>query len=438
MVDVDAAGEHTGIPATNYWGPGTPAEHRYGVLYQAEWETPWDGTAVAARLHARSLAAQGLPVLLKSFSGVVVNSEGVPQPVFAVGLPDAVKAEVQGLHETSIETLAMMVKHMVVRGKGALDGYLMPRHVVHEDPTVLLALRRAVYDSTVTYTVWERDRVSPEIAALLGRCAQAWVPCRQNAAALIRSGVPGEKVHVVPHPYDPTDSICRLVDRRPFPDRKRFYSIGRWEPRKGYRELLFAFMEAFRPGDAADLTIKTSPGTWTDYPGPDETVAEALKRYDYWTGAKLRDHVSVDARRYPRSRILKLHFDHNIYVSSSHGEAHGLPAFEAKLAGNRLVHVPFGGTADFCDTEDVALAFDLEPVPRIYGWEPDAQWASVDVSALAAALVKARAPEVFVRPSHYERVFGFEAVGRKMADLILGQLDAVDPKAAAWLRERAP
>jgi hypothetical protein len=33
-------------------------------------------------------------------------------------------------------------------------------------------------------------------------------------------------------------------------------------------------------------------------------------------------------------------------------------------------------------------------------------------------------------------VFGFDAVGRQMADLIIGQLDRVDPKAAAWLRER--
>ncbi len=421
------------LVATNYWGPGKDAEYEYGALYQAEWETPWDGTAVAARAHARALNAQGIPVLLKSFSGVVVNSEGVPEPVFAVGIPDAVRAEVGGLPEASIRTLAIMVKHMVVRGQGALDGYLMPRHVVHADAEVLLGLRRAIYQSTITYTVWERDRVAPGVASLLGRCGQAWVPCSQNAAALVRSGVPGEKVRVVPHPYDPNDPICRLTERKPMLG-KRFYAIGRWEPRKGFHELIGAFMQAFRPGEDARLTIKTSPGTWKGYPGPEESIAAWAKRFDFWNARTIADHIEIDARRYPRSRVLKLHFDHNIYVSSSHGEAFGLPAFEAKLAGNRLVHVPFGGTADFCDTEDVAVSFDMESVPRIYGWEPDAQWASVDVNALAAALVKVRAPDAFVRPSHYERVFGFDAVGRKMADLILEQLDTVDPKAAAWLR----
>ncbi len=78
----------------------------------------------------------------------------------------------------------------------------------------------------------------------------------------------------------------------------------------------------------------------------------------------------------------------------------------------------------------------MEPVPPIYGWEPDAEWASFTVEALAAALTKVEAPGAFVRPPHYERVFGFEAVGRQMAGLILSQLDGVDPKAAAWLRER--
>lgn len=423
------------LVAENYWAPGTAATHEYGLLYQAEWETPWDGTAVAARLHARALAAQGIPVLLKSFSGIVVNAEGVPEPVFAAGLPEAVKAEVGSLPETSIGTLAILLKHLVVRGQGALDGYLMPRHVAHQDVTALLALRKAVYDSTITYTVWERDRVAPGIAALLGRCGQAWVPCSQNASALIRSGVPAEKVHVVPHPYERTDSICRLTERKPITSR-RFYSIGRWEPRKGLHELIGGFMLAFRPGDDVTLTIKTSPGTWKGYPSPEESVSWWLKRFDYWSEKTLHPHLVVDHRRYPRSRILKLHFDNNIYVSASHGEAWNLPAMESKLAGNRLVHVPFGGTADFCVADDVPVAFQMEPVAGIYGWEPDAEWASVTIDEIAASLRMAKAPEAYVRPDHYERIFSFDAVGEKMANLVLAQLEDVDPKAAAWLRGR--
>lgn len=420
----------------DYFAVGEPAEHAHGVLYQAEWETEHDGTAVAARLHARALAAQGIPVLLKSFTGMVVNTDGVPEPVFAAGLPEAVRAEVGKLPQTSIQTLSVIVRHLVVSRQSALENYLMPRHVLHSDPEALMVMRRAMYESTITYTVWERDRIAQGIAAQLARCGQNWVPCRQNAMMLIASGVPADKVYIVPHPYEPTDPICKLIGRRPYEDR-RFYAIGRWEPRKGLHELIGAFMQAFRPGDSARLTIKTSGGKWKGYPSPDESVAQWLKTYDYWTPEKLAEQVTVDVRRYPRSKILKLHFDNNVYVLPSHGEAWALPAFEAKLAGNRLIHVPYGGTADYCDTEDVSVPFGMEPVHPSYGWGADAEWASFTVDALAAALQKTGAPSAFSRPSYYERIFGFDAVGRQMATLILQLLDRVDPKAAGWLHERA-
>ncbi len=421
--------------AANYFAPGTPADHPYGVMYQGEWETEWDGTAVAVRRHARSLASTGIPVLLKSFSGLVTNAEGVPQPVFAVGLPPAVEAEVGDLGRTSLGSLSVLLRHLVVKNEASLDMQLMPRHVVHADPTLLLKMRSAVYNSTVTYTVWERHRVALGIARLLDRCAQAWVPCRQNAEALIGSGVRAERVHVVPHPYDPADPICQLIRRKPISER-RFYAVGRWEPRKGFHELVGAFLQAFRPGDPVHLTIKSSPGQWRGYPAPEESLAHWAQVYDYWDAGRLAEQVQVDLRRYPRSKILKLHYDHNLYVQSSHGEAWGLPAFEAKLAGNRLVHVPFGGSADYAEPSDVAIPWSLGPVHPAYRWEREAEWAEFQVDALAEALHKATAPTEYERPAHYERVFGFDAVGRQMAGLLLAQLDQSEPAAAAWLRAR--
>lgn len=416
--------------AQNYFGAGEPAEHAFGVQYQAEWETPWDGTAVAARRHALALAETGMPVLLKSFSGIVVNEQGFPEPVFQVGIPESVRKEIGKLDQTSIQTLRVLIRHLVVSHAGSLERLLVPRHLIHADPVQLLMMRSALLDSTIAFTVWERDRVSREIARELSRVGENWVPCAQNAAALIRSGVPADKVQIVPHPYDPRSSICRLTERRPLPDR-RFYAIGRWEPRKGLHELLEAFLLAFRPGDAVYLTLKASGGTWKGYPALASALPELQKRYDYWSLQALRDHVAIDDRRYPESRILKLHYDHNIYVLPSHGEAWGLPAFEAKLAGNRLVHVPYGGSADYGEAEDIAIPYRMEPVHPSYGWEPDAEWASVSVGSLADALRKAEPPRRYVRPSHYERMFGMEAVGQLMRSRILKRV-AADRDAVAY------
>jgi len=113
--------------------------------------------------------------------------------------------------------------------------------------------------------------VDPEVVKILNRVAQVWVPCGSNQHMLLRSGVHPDRVRIVPHPYDPTSQLCKLTRRRPYSNR-RFYSIGRWEPRKGYHELLGGFLRAFKPTDEATLTIKFSGGQWEGYPSPAESV----------------------------------------------------------------------------------------------------------------------------------------------------------------------
>jgi glycosyltransferase involved in cell wall biosynthesis len=417
---------------------GKAAEHPFGVLYQGEWETPADGTSAAVRLHARALAATGVPVLLKSFSGRVVTADGVVEHVAAVGVPGVVKREVGTLNETSIGTLGPLIKHVVISDAEHARRFIMPRYVEHEDPEILMALRSAVYRSTIVYSVWERDRIDPGITRQLSSVAECWVPCEQNAELLRSAGVPEERVHVVPHPYDENDPICRLVQRSPAKHREpRFYAIGRWEPRKGYAALIEAFLRAFRPSDGCRLTIKYHGGDWQGYPKPEQALVEAARRTG-WTEQEARSAVELISRRLPRDRIVELHYRNNIYVASSHGEAWCLPAFEAKLAGNLLVHVPYGGTADFSAVADVDVPYALGPVHPSYAWEPDAQWATYDTDALAEALkTAALATVLFVPPPQFQERFGMRAVGRLMRERALSVLDQVSHEAADYLRAQS-
>jgi len=426
-------------PPADYFGWGSAAVHPWGVLYQGEYETPSDGTAVAVRAHARALAATGIPVLLESFSGMVVNADGVPEHVTAVGCPPEVKAEVGPLRETSISTHGVVIRHMVIRSATSLENALVPRYVyVHgtQNPALSRSLRDSLLRVTVAYTVWERDRISKDVAQLLDRCGQAWVPCRQNADMLISSGVRAAKVHVVPHPYDPSDSLSLLTQRIPKSIR-HFYAIGRWSRRKALHELLGAFLEAFKPGDPVRLTLKTSPGVDIGYPKtPEESLAHWCRQYPIWTTAALRSHLVIEQRRLPRGGILRLHYDGNIYVSPGHGEAWNLGAYDAKIAGNRLLHVPYGGTADFAAPDDVAIPYRMEAVGGGYGWEPGARWASYDFAALVEALRATTAPTEFRRPDRFEERFSMSAVGTQMADLIDGLIEGVNPTAQTYFRER--
>lgn len=433
LPSVDTIGQDKQIFAA-----GVAAEHPYGVLYQGEHETLWDGTCVAVRLHARALATTGVPMLLKSFSNVVISEEGVVEPQHVVGL-GPVQAEVGALRDASIATLTPAIKHMVVRDATHLHMAIFPRGVMSVDPVEMVELRRRVASQTILYTVWERDRVEPAVAQLLSRVAECWVPCSDNAQMLKDSGVTCPII-VVPHPFDPASDLAKLVRRKPI-EARRFYSIGAWQPRKGYDRLIRAFLLAFVPDDDTSLTLKLSGGNWPGYATPqaclEQCLAEPVIVSKGWTPATLRGKLRIVTGRLPADQILRLHFENNIYLSASHGEAWNLPAFDAKVAGNRVVHVPYGGTRDFCDSSDTAVKWDWGPADPSYRWEPDARWANYTFTDLTQALRSTPPPLHFSRSEGFEKRFSMETVGRLMLERVLGVLDAQNPPAAEYLRRHA-
>ncbi len=421
------AGADPLLPPQNYVAPSFAAKHQHGVVYQGEFETPSDGTTQAVRLHARALAATGVPLLLRSFSSVVVNQFGVAEPVHVAGMPPEVEKEVGHLLNTDIAHARPSIKHVVIRSADHCRRLLLPRGAIPADGSIeaQMAMRDGIYDNTIVYSVWERDRLDEGIARELARVKQCWVPCRMNAQLLVRSGVPADRVHVVPHPYTDDDMIHVCTKRPPgeHGDWRRFYSIGRWEPRKGFVNLIGAFLMAFKPSDKVSLTIKYSgSGQWPGYLAPDEALETMVRFGDApgngWSLSSLRDHIKLIDGRVKRSMICKLHYENNIYVSASHGEAFGLPAFDAKLAGNAMVYVPYGGVADLAEDSDIAVPHEMGPADPSYRWEHGAQWGTYKIEHLVEALRRARVPEEFRRPPRYEAEFSMAAVGRKMRDLV--------------------
>lgn len=421
----------------DFFAKGTEAKHPFGVLYQGEHETPWDGTNVAVRLHARALSGKGLPVLLRSFSNSVVNDEGVVLPVTVGGIPQDVKDQIGHLRKTSVGALIPLIKHAVVAGEEHLNSVIGVRGAIHKNLEDAKRYREGVLSTTILYSVWERDRIAPELVKLLNKVAECWVPCEQNKQALQSSGV--ERVVVVPHPFDATDKICGLTQRsgKFCGGWKKFYSIGSWQPRKGFHELLGAFLHAYGPTDRATLTIKYSGWKWGDYPTPKESIVSwvntpAVQSHG-WNMSNVFTRVSLVGGMLPRDEIIRLHFMNNIYVCSSHGEAWCIPAFESKVAGNRMVHVPFGGTADFCDGEDVAVPFWMSPVHSSYKWG-DCEWADFSAQNLRDALLSVEAPAEHRRPDGFDEKFGIDAVGTVMLGRVMEIVGRVRPEAEKYFR----
>lgn len=422
----------------DYFAAPLKTQHPFGVMYQGEWETPFDGTATAVRKHARALADAGIPVVLKSFSNVVVSSHGVIEPVGTVGVPEESLREINGMNLTSVGAVMPMVKHLVVGSATQLSRLLMRGIAGPADTSeVQVMAQQNAYAATIVYSVWERNYIQEEIVTHLASVGECWVPCEHNRQLLLKAGV--ERVRVVPHPYDFNEDVCKAAQRRPHPqDVRRFYAIGAWQPRKGFHELLGAFLTHCKPDSGDFLTIKFSGGNWPGYPTPGESLdhwrSDLRVQKNGWTTERIERFVSLIDGRLPRSRIVELHYRNNIYVCSSHGEAWCLPAFDAKLAGNRLIYVAYGGVVDFATDDDIAVPYTFEAVPKTYKWEPQAEWAGFDVDELGERLAGSRPPKRFQFPEGFADRFSKRAVGQQMAAAIIEFTERLYPPAAEYYR----
>lgn len=393
--------------------PGEEALLPLGILYQAGWEPLADGMARHAREQVRALSQAGFPVSLRSL------------PMRRMRLDDEIDPDVLRqvgyLRATSIGHAPMAIRQAVIPSYAFLEALVCPAGGRLSG----FEAERSVYASTIVYTSWERTTVHPEIVEVLNRCAATWVPCRANRVAFHDAGV--KNVFVIPCPYDPNTNLASQIPEPrglvSVPGGKRFYAIGKWEPRKNYHALIGAFLIGFKPTEQASLFLKTSEwGTWEGYPTVGESVAHwldaAAVRDNGWTEERFRQRVRIVTKSIPEEKIQKLHRDNNIYVTCSHGEAWDMPAFDARCAGNRLVFSGYGGAEDYAGNADTLIAqpgsVGFEPVHPGYGWEADAEWLRVPVESIVIAMRSATPPSKRLHPPELFGEYGVPKVGRMM------------------------
>lgn len=237
------------------------------------------------------------------------------------------------------------------------------------------------------YCVFERRSIEPALADKLNRLDGVWVQCRMNEQVLRQAGV--ENVTLIPYPFFLEDPHLQLD--KPAREPRRFYYIGRFEPRKAPDNVIRAFMRAFKPGES-ELTIKTSPVPFSaPYPGPRDIITQELGK-NGWTADNVAESIKVIEGKLSKQEMLELHAANDVYVTASRGEGLELPVWAAKLAGRRIVTTASGGPEDFLDPEvDICIpATGLLPADKTYQWGPDATYIDYDLDALVAAMQRAR------------------------------------------------
>lgn len=386
--------------------PGRKAMLPIGIAYHGPWKFYADGMGKHTREQVRALAATGLPVRLQSIGQPKFLNEELHEDV----------RKVEYLERVSFSHTALAIKQFVFHSLSFLQEMICPTSLRSH------ASAADVAKHTIVYTSWERDRVYPQIIDELQQVGRVWVPCEMNRMAFVNSGLPESKVDVIPYPYDPAScTIAAPRGREDVPVGRRYYHIGKWEPRKNQHQLLGAFLLAHTPKSRASLVIKTSGfgSTWANYPTAEESVRFWLDdprvRERGWTSEHLDRLVRIIYDRISEEDIQRLHEKNNIYISSGLGEAWDIPAFEARLAGNRIVAVGFGGPSEYMSEDDVLVKRSIGPVHSQYDWEPDAQWARVATEDMAKAMKLAEPPKFRMVPPELCQLFSHYAVGRRMA-----------------------
>ncbi len=433
------------IEGGEYAAPASRASYEWGFVFRADHETLADGMCRQARAHAVALAEHA-PVLLWTIHNKVRRpvymDDGTQGDVMEFSLAgddmleDSVFRQVGALRRTQVRNYLAAVYHTTIRSSGGLRTLLLPEYT-----RAAIGAADRLLARSVVYTPWERSTVSREIIDVLKDTGQVWLQCRRNVEVFVEAGLPEKKVRLVPPAFDPEGLVALIPKtRKRVPSGRRFYNIGKWEPRKAQHELIGAFLHTFEPGSDAHLTMKVSwAGEWDEYPKHTQSLPVWLQqpqvRQRGWTAQNVGRHVSVYDKQFSDEQMAKLHAVHNIYVSASHAEGWDYPAFDAATAGNRLVHVGFGGSEDYADEQDVRVPYSLGPVDPQYGWEPGAQWAVYEFDALCAALAPARPREQVELSRDLASQYGAPRVGELMFAALRDLVLACDPSLWAAAEE---
>lgn len=305
-------------------------------------------------------------------------------------------------------------------------------HVVHQWPPQLVPPTSGRW---VVMQPWEYGGLPGAwIRSLRDQVDELWVYSEWQRQWAIASGVPAERVAVIPLGVD-TDRFTPDGPRYPLATRKRIklLAVGGIIPRKGMDVLVQAYLRAFSRDDDVCLVIKGLSTRWAYHGNQGQQDFAQLPALTETSGAAEIEFIGDTLET---SDIAALYRACDVFVAPFRGEGFGLPIAEAMASALPVVVTRAGPALEICDdhtayfvsgrAQDVPQHIvGLAPGQAGFTWtEPNAEELAQQLRQVVSHLDEARSVGACARErvrERYGRTVPAAAVRARLTALAAGE-----------------
>lgn len=202
---------------------------------------------------------------------------------------------------------------------------------------------------TVGFATFETFSPPNEWVNILNKNDAVICPSLFNVKIFENAGV--KNINYIPHTFDEKLYNPSVLPIEPKDERFTFMFVGTWKKRKGYQQLLEAWMQEFDTHDNVRLIIKTNAYTMT------KLAIENTKR-NLGLEKKEIAPILVKGEVFNESDLPSFFKLADCFISPTLGEGFGLPGLQCMALGIPVITTNFSGVTDYAKTDTATL---IEP-----------------------------------------------------------------------------